>query len=155
MQELPTNNNMQNLWLSKYKNNGKVPADLEKFSRPTKPSAPIIGDDGEYQCDLMFLSGYSRFNGGKGVILNLVNVPTRFLYSELLKTKGESADYLIEIIPTLSPPMTIIRIDNGNEFVNNKLKKFLEDQGITMQIANKNQNEPSSSLGIVKRLTNN
>lgn len=70
----------------------------------------------------MFVNDYAKFIKGLQIILNLIHVPSRFLYSVLLRAKGDSADALIELIPTLNPPMAIIRIDNGTEFVNNKLK---------------------------------
>lgn len=141
------------LFLSKYKNKGKVPApQLRIFSKPTPATAPIIGEAGEYQCDLMFLPDYTRFNAGKGVILNLINVPTRYLYSVLIKTKGMSASELIKLIPTLPLKMTSLRIDNGTEFVNKALKDFAAKHNIELKVINKNQNEVATSLSIVERV---
>lgn len=155
------------LWLSNYKYRLRDNTDqlqhkinqtlLSQHRRVPQAVAPITGDLGEYQVDLMFVNLYAKFNGGNKVILNLVNVPTRFLYSKLLKNKSQAAQTLIELIPTLNPPMTRLRLDAGTEFLNKTLSDFLQSNNITVDIVNKNKSGDtetlsSFSLAIVERV---
>jgi hypothetical protein len=66
-----------------------------------KPTAPIVPSDGEYQVDLAFLNKYASKNENYKVILQLIHLRSRYLYSKLLKKKSEAANALMEIIPTL------------------------------------------------------
>ena len=152
---------LPNLFLSKYKStmlDKHVDENvLSKFQQSIPAQAPILGDLGEYQCDLAFEDTYARFNEGYKVILNLVHVQSRYLYSYLLKNKSEAADKLIEIIPELLIKMTRIRLDAGNEFINKKLTKFFQNNNIQVDIVNKSKKGDtdtlsSYSLGIVEQV---
>ncbi len=132
---------LPNLFLSKYKSDKSDKSDkftpqqsLSKFQQPIHPTAPIIGDLGEYQCDLAFMDDYAKFNEGYKIILTLIHIQSRFLYSYLLKTKGQSTNKLIDIIPTLEIPMTRIRLDARSEFTNKKLTSFFANNNIEITL---------------------
>lgn len=136
------------LFLSKYKNKNKQPQNIElsKFQKPTKPTAPIIPTSGEYEVDLSFMDQFAKFNGGRKVILNLLHLESRFLYSWLLHNKSEAAQTLIDAIPTLQPKMTVLRADAGTEFVNKTLQQYLSSNNISLIVVNKSAKDVEESL---------
>jgi hypothetical protein len=144
-----------NLFLSRYKLKGQQPVEvkavLSRFQKPIPATAPIIGELGEYQCDLAFEDTYAKFNEGYKVILNLMHVQSRFLYSYLLKNKSEASDKLIEVIPKLDIPMTRIRLDAGNEFINKKLTSFFDTRNIQVDVVNKNKKGDTGTLQLLPR----
>lgn len=141
-----------NLFLSK----GNALADtvLSKYRKPMPATAPIEANSGSYQMDLSFENTYATFNSGYKVLLNIVHVQSRFLYSFLLKNKSDCADKLITILPTLEPKVTVLAYDSGLEFVNNKLQNFLNNNGIISIVSNKHSKTgaSSTSLSIVERV---
>ncbi|DAC81609.1 TPA_asm: integrase [Physarum slime mold MELD virus] len=155
------------LWLSrsKYKNN-KLLSEKTNTNELTEAirqsevaihgqvplvTVPIVAHPGDYQCDIAFVGDYAKFNGGNGIIVNLIHVPSRYLYSELIKNKSDTVKYLIKIIPTLNPLMTSLTVDAGTEFVNAKLKEFLKNKNITLTVINKSTDQ-GFELGVVERV---
>lgn len=156
---------LHGLWLSKRKYKNKVKdisgVDLQNEINQSQiaihgkvPPAivPITASPGDYQCDLMF-TDYAKFNGGKGIIINLIHTESRYLYSEMIKTKSAAVDYLTKVIPTLNPKMTQLTVDAGTEFINKKLKDFCDKNNINLIPINKSLSSGSSFiLGIVERV---
>ncbi len=147
---------LDNLFLSSYKHptitsdelkKQTEESELSKFHKPMKASAPIIGNDGFYESDLMFLPSYmGHANGGKTVIMNLIHIPTRYLYSFLLHNKSDATHELIELIPKLPIKMTQLRVDKGREFINNKLQSFLSSHDIELDVVNKSEEGDKEKL---------
>ena len=50
----------------------------------------ITPEHGVYQCDLMFLDKYKRFNSNFVGILNIIEIGTRYVFSYPFKTKSEN-----------------------------------------------------------------
>ena len=67
-------------------------------------------------------------------LLTLRDVATGYSYVNMLKTKDEANNVLMKIIPRLETQtkqkVKILRSDNGGEFANNALAKFLSGKGI-------------------------
>jgi hypothetical protein len=138
--------NFPNLYLKNDKKNL-----FSKFKKPIKHMAPIYGNFGDYQCDLMFID-YGQFNSGYKIILNLINVTSRYLFSELIKMKSEASDVLINLIRNLPVKMTELTVDAGNEFINHKLKDYLTKNNIILNIVNKSNEHVSTATSIVERV---
>lgn len=76
------------LFRSKYKNKGKAPdPKLAVFTKPIPATAPIIRKAGDYQCDLMFVPDYTKFNSGKGVIQFDLDLENKMLHYILNNVK--------------------------------------------------------------------
>jgi hypothetical protein len=149
------------LWLSKnkYKNYDRTNienSNISKHQKPMRPTGKIIPIRGQYQVDLAFFTQYKRFNKGKHIMMNLIHLKSRYLYSFLYKKKSETSDLLIDIIPQLDVKMTYLTVDAGSEFLTLRLKKFLKDNDITLEIINKSKKQSggisSFSFGIVERV---
>lgn len=149
-------NGLSYLWLSKQKAPKATKhqrAQLTKHAQPKKPRAPIVGSTGDYQADLMFMDAYARYNGGKGIILNVIHVPSRYVYSALVKTKAEAGQALLQI---LAERRQRFRLWAGTEFVSKHMRESIEKLGITLIVVNKSkQNETptlsSYSMAVVER----
>ena len=108
-----------------------------KTRRP-KEWLPIKGSPGAYQMDLLFLNSYSRENQGFKGILNIINIPSRFMYCFPFKNKSDASD-LIEKWLDMDGGSDFCRenrpafleSDAGLEFVNARLKKILEERGVS------------------------
>ena len=59
------------------------------FQKPKKsiPTPKIHGKVGHYQADLTFLTRYKKQNSNYHILLNVINVNTKYAYSEALKNK--------------------------------------------------------------------
>ncbi len=87
--------------------------------------------------DLHDVSKLSWQNRRKKFLLIVVDALSRFLYCEPLKNK--TADVVLEAMKTViekaGTAPARITVDAGSEFVNNKMRQFLERQGVQVQIA--------------------
>jgi hypothetical protein len=144
----------QGLWLSKQKYKGKLPqnkdlenalktaefAQIHKYQQPRIQKIPITGKAGTYQADLMFLDLYKKYNSGYSILLNVIEITSKYLFSFPLKSKSDAADELINLMNSLgdntgpvTPPFISLTTDKGNEFVNNKLKSYCKSNNITLR----------------------
>lgn len=101
-----------------------------------------------YQIDLVDMSKYASKNKGYSWILNMIDIFSKQAYSVALKSKNEgevlaAARRLIEE-NHLKPQ--VIQSDNGSEFVNKKMKKYLSEIG-AYQIVSKSYS-PQTNGGI-------
>ncbi len=87
--------------------------------------------------DLHDLSRISWQNRRKKFLLIVVDALSRFLYCEPLKNK--TADVVLDgfknIVRRAGASPGRITVDAGSEFVNNKMKQYLQLEGIRLQIA--------------------
>ena len=62
------------------------------FQKPTlqKQTSHIHGKIGHYQADLTFLTRYKKQNSNYHILLNVINVNTKYVYAEALKDKTQS-----------------------------------------------------------------
>lgn len=127
---------------------------------------PIKGEPGFWAIDIMFLDQYSKKAHGFKMILNIINTPSRFLYSYPMKAKSESADRIAEWIasvqknPDTLPPMlaelppdrriTLLQADKGTEFINKKVEKLLAEHDIELFTTS-----TKTKMAIVERLNGN
>nr|GEZ21528.1 hypothetical protein [Tanacetum cinerariifolium] len=72
---------------------------------------------------------------GKKYILVIVDDYSRFTWVKCLRSKDEASDFIIKFLKMiqvrLKVPVRRIRIDNGNEFVNQMLREYYEQVGIS------------------------
>lgn len=157
-----TKQSFENLWLSRAKHPGLSKKELDKklkesalicHRKPPKPSAPIIGRKGDYQADLMFFP-YKKHNDNYGIILNIIHVPTRYLFSYLLKKKSDTASAFENLLPSLAIKAENLTVDKGREFINKKLEQMLADHDVNLISINKSEEGGLSpySLAIVERV---
>jgi hypothetical protein len=90
----------------------------------------ILGPEGAYQADLMFLPKYRQQNKGFTIILTMIEINTRKAYAEPLKTKTgkEVGEAMRKIIKRLSTPIVKLETDNGLEFLNPVIKKIIDNK---------------------------
>ncbi len=106
---------------------------------------PILAKEGQAQMDLMFYP----WRGKLTPILVFIDVPTRKLYAQALKSKSDK-----EVAPILrsmarDAGTTSIVSDAGLEFVGKAVKTMLEAEGIELITIEPGNKEP---LGIVERV---
>nr|GEZ34685.1 integrase, catalytic region, zinc finger, CCHC-type, peptidase aspartic, catalytic [Tanacetum cinerariifolium] len=86
-----------------------------------------VGGDGEW-------FGVRSVNGKK-YILVIVDDYSRFTWVKFLRSKGETPDFIIKFLKMiqvrLKVPVRRIRTDNGTEFVNQTLRDYYEEVGIS------------------------
>jgi hypothetical protein len=125
------------------------------FRKPQKKkqNPKIHGKIGHYQTDLTFLTKYKKQNRNFHILLNVVNVNTKYAYVEALKNKGkETVLNALEIIRLKAlndgRPITILQADNGSEFMNNTAVKWMHKYRITPRHC---QKDDKQCLGVVER----
>jgi Integrase core domain len=125
------------------------------FRKPQKvPQKPKIhGKIGHYQADLTFLTKYKKQNLNYHILLNVINVNTRYAYVEALKDKTTPA--MLNALENIrrkafndGRPITILQTDNGSEFINNTIIQWMRQHKITTQYC---QKEDKKCLGVVER----
>ncbi|GJV09759.1 putative ribonuclease H-like domain-containing protein [Tanacetum coccineum] len=87
----------------------------------------------------MDLCGTMRIESinGKKYILVIVDDYSRFTWVKFLRSKDETPDFIIKLLKMIQVPLNAsvinIRMDNRTEFVNQTLKTYYEDVGISHQ----------------------
>jgi hypothetical protein len=96
---------------------------------------------------------YGASNGRKGVIANLIHVPSRFLYSEMMTSKSAASEWLVKKVRELmdvDAPLhkypVVIRVDAGVEWSVNKLHS-LEKMGVEVVRVNKSSRTDLRGVG--------
>lgn len=91
----------------------------------------VEGLDSQWDGDLMDMSNIAKANGGVRYVLVMIDVFSRFLRCEPLKTK--SGDNVLGALKTLfekgRQPQKI-RTDRGTEFTNQKVESYLKERNI-------------------------
>jgi Integrase core domain len=125
------------------------------FSKPQKqPKNPKIhGKIGHYQADLTFLTKYKKQNSNYHILLNVINVNTKFAYVEPMKDKRtETVLHALETIRKKAAndgrPIAVLQTDNGSEFVNNSTIQWMRKANITPQYC---QKDDKRCLGVAER----
>ncbi|GJU29740.1 retrovirus-related pol polyprotein from transposon TNT 1-94 [Tanacetum coccineum] len=74
---------------------------------------------------------------GKKYILVIIDDYSRFTWVKFLASKDEAPDFIIKFLKMiqvrLNAPVRNIRIDNGTEFVNQTLRNYYEEVGISYE----------------------
>nr|GEY81046.1 hypothetical protein [Tanacetum cinerariifolium] len=74
---------------------------------------------------------------GKKYILVIVDDYSRFTWVKFLRSKDETSDFIIKFLKMiqvrLKVPVCRIRIDNGTDFVNQTLRDYYEEVGISLE----------------------
>jgi len=122
--------------------------------KPTKQfTHPIIAQIDSYQSDLMFYDSLAGINKGYSAIINFVEITTRKAYSYALKNK--TADDVMTAFKHFFQTVKIIRcieIDKGSEY--SKVKKFCENEDITVIVYNNDKNSMSIAERFNRSLRN-
>ena len=125
------------------------------FQKPTKSKAGprIHGKIGYYQADLTFLTRYKSQNSNYHILLNVINVNTKYVYVVALKDKRQDTVLnALERIRQMSiidgRPLKVLQTDNGKEFTNNKLLNWMDANNIKSHYCEK---EDKKCLGVGER----
>ena len=125
------------------------------FQKPinTNITPKIHGKVGHYQADLTFLTRYKAQNSNYHILLNVINVNTKYAYTVALKDKTQDAVlHALERIRQISiidgRPLKVLQTDNGKEFTNNKIMKWMNQHQIKSQYCEK---EDKKCLGVGER----
>ena len=93
------------------------------FQKPTpqKQTPRIHGKVGHYQTDLRFLTRYKKQNSNYHILLNVINVNTKYAYSVALKDKTQTSvldalESIRRIALKEGRPIKVLQTDNGKEF---------------------------------------
>ena len=101
----------------------------ELFVKPKRGGYyKIVGNLGEYQADLTFFDVLSRYNHGYTGILNIIHVPSRYLYAYAFKAKSDTYELFLKFLDDLErdeKQINTLVTDSGTEFLNNKMKAVL------------------------------
>ena len=117
-----------------------------------KKYIPIVSKKDSYQGDLMFYSQFKKLNAGNHVILNIINMNTRKLFSYIMKDKKSETiiKYFNKFLKDIDYNINILETDAGLEFINNKFKKICQDNNIELVLFNKSDSH--NALSIVERV---
>nr|GEY25784.1 retrovirus-related Pol polyprotein from transposon TNT 1-94 [Tanacetum cinerariifolium] len=89
---------------------------------------------------------------GKKYILVIVDDYSRFIWVKCLCSKNEASDFIIKFLKMIQVRLKVsirrIRIDNGTEFVNQTLREYYEQVGISHETP---VARPPQQNGVVKR----
>lgn len=115
------------------------PCKLAKASRKPLPKRPItaipVSDPGVFSTDLK--GPLIRSAGGNRYVINFVHKQSGYVFLDFLKTKDQATEALQRIIPiaeaTGKVKVTIVRFDQGTEFMNTELLNWLHTRGIRHQ----------------------
>lgn len=125
------------------------------FRKPQKGKGnpKIHGKIGHYQADLTYLTKYKKQNSNYHILLNVINVNTRYAYAEALKDKKrETVLQALDIIRQKAlvdgRPITVLQTDNGTEFINNITINWMQQHHITPKYC---QKEDKKCLGVAER----
>ena len=95
----------------------------------------ITPEHAVYQCDLMFLDKYKKYNSNYNGILNIIEIGTRYVFSYPFKTKSEAEmkvifTEFINDVKRLKKDITRIESDGGPEFINKSVQAILKNNNI-------------------------
>jgi hypothetical protein len=111
---------------------------------------PISGEAGSYQADLFFYDSLKRDNAGYTGGLIIIEITSRMLYAYPLKKKN--ADEVLETfkawLPTAKWVPAAIGTDSGTEFLNSKMKRWMDENDIEHIIA---ETGDKTKQGMVER----
>ncbi len=102
------------------------------FQKPTTTNITprIHGTIGHYQADLTFLTRYKAQNSNYHILLNVVNVNTKYAYVVALKDKTQ--DTVLNALERIRQRSTmdgrslkVLQTDNGKEFTNSKITNWM------------------------------
>ncbi len=92
----------------------------------------IVGEDNDFQIDLMFFDSLKQKNSGYHVIFTAVELTSRKAYAYKLKNKSEtSVCDGFDMFVAAAGKINNLTSDNGSEFISNKFKKIAKSHGIT------------------------
>lgn len=134
--------------------------DQEAYSltRPAKrkfrKSRVIVeGLDSMWDVDLMDMMNLSRYNDGSKYVLVAIDIFSRYLWCEPLRSKrgGEVLTALRRIMEGPRRPETI-RTDRGMEFRSKEVNKYLQERGIRHQYALNTETKANYAERVIKTL---
>ena len=125
------------------------------FQKPkkTKNEPKIHGKIGHYQADLTFLTRYKKYNSNYHILLNVINVNTKYAYVVALKDKTQGT--VIAAFESIrlkaikdGRPLKVLQTDNGKEFVNIQMTRWMDENSIVAQYCEK---DDKKCLGVGER----
>jgi viroplasmin and RNaseH domain-containing protein len=128
---------------------GKTKGTLTQHAKPMAATAPYLNSWGSYQADLMFIDEDPE-NSNKGIICNIVNNASRFLYSRLVKTKAEGTKFLIETITALGNRVHDLRLDAGVEW--SRIPAEIREKTTLVNKSSKKSIRGVSSMALIERV---
>jgi hypothetical protein len=121
-----------------------------RYARKRFPTNKVIlnGTDDTWQMDLVDMCSYSSSNNGYNWILVCIDVFSKFVWIQLLKTKAANpvAGAFREIISHGREPKNL-QCDEGTEFINAVFKRLCRDNNINL-----NHVESDKKASIVERV---
>ena len=116
-------------WLLKQETYGLTKPARRHFKRS---SVVVEGLDAQWEVDLMDMSRLAKFNSDRRYVLVVVDVFSRFCWTNVLKTKTatEVARALSGIFQLGRKPRYSLRSDKGREFTGKAVQRVLEENGI-------------------------
>ena len=106
-----------------------------------------------WECDLLDVHSYAKYNDNFRYILSVIDVFSKFLYLIPVKTKSGPAVTaaflsIFDDTPKLTSRRPVwVRTDKGNEFFNKHFQDMLRDEGIQFQACR----NPDVKCAVVER----
>lgn len=109
--------------------------------------SPIIGQDNDFQADLMFLTQYKTKNSGFHIILNFMELTSRKAYSYKLKKKLDTINAFKSFIKD-AKNINNLTVDKGSEFIDKNFRKIAKDNNINLIFVDVND---KTKMGKIER----
>ena len=100
--------------------------------------AIIAHTDNDYQCDLMFIDEFKKYNKGFSIVFTLIELTSRKAYAYPLKNKSEkSISEAFNLFLKTVKKVSNLTSDNGTEFTNKTFERIVKANHIKHYFAEK------------------
>jgi len=125
---------------------------IKASKKEEKLFIPIIAEPQWFQCDLTFYSQYKKVNHGYHVIMNIININSRKLYSYFMKNKKTNTiiENFKKFLKDCNHKINVLECDEGSEFKSKEFQKICDENNIKLILFNKK--DWPNAIAIVKRL---
>lgn len=128
--------------------------DIYTFSRESrKPKqrkhVNVSGPNVMWELDLLHLSSYSKANDGVKYLLIVIDVFSRFIWLEPLKSKNypDVKQAIQNVFKRAKMMPQVCRTDRGSEFTNSRIKEYLNSLKIKMIYSSSQSNAAQAERG--------
>jgi len=125
---------------------------IKASKKEEKLFIPIIAEPQWFQCDLTFYSQYKKINHGYHVIMNIININSRKLYSYFMKNKKTNTiiENFKKFLKDCNHKINVLECDAGKEYESGIFQKLCDENKIKLILFDKK--DWPNAISIVERV---